>query len=278
VIELLNKYYVPVTSANEDMEPGGRAPQAERDERRRIYGDFLERKMGAGEVHVYVIGPDRRSLGGLDVGSAMDIDKEVAFLSALATQEHVQAGPPPFRPQPRSIPPHADSSSLAIHLTARKIEGGRTWNEFPSENWIMLTRQDWSQVLPPSGASLQTTWTMPPAVAMKLGEWVYPQTEETHRVNRSKVELADFRLTIVTLQGSLCRARIEGKVRLVHSFYPGHPAEDYASADLIGFADFDLGRGEVQRLRIVTQKAQYQGTQFACSLVSVSRETLEALQ
>jgi hypothetical protein len=67
-------------------------------------------------------------------------------------------------------------------------------------------------------------------------------------------------------------------VRLIHSFYPGRPSDDYAIADLTGFADFDLGRREVQRLRIVTQKAQYQGTPFSCSLVSVSRETLEAMQ
>ena len=260
------------------MEPGGSAPPAEREERRRIYGDFAERKLGIGDVHVYVLGPNRQSLAGLDVGSAMDTAKEIAFLTALAEQEHVHAGAPPFKPQPRSVPPRVDFVSPAIHLTARKITEGRTWNEFPSENWILLTRQEWNQVLPPAGAGLRTTWAIPSVVAVKLAEWVYPQTEETHRSNRSKVELADLRLTIVTLQGSLCRARVEGKVSLIHSFYPGRPADDHATANLIGFADFDLGRQEVQRLRIVTQNAQYQGIPYSCSLVSVSRETLEAMQ
>jgi hypothetical protein len=260
------------------MEPGGSASPAEKAERRRIYGDFIERKLGAGDVHVYVLGPDRKSLGGLDVNSAMDIDKETAFLKSLAEQEHIQAGPPPFKPQPRSVPPRAEFASPALHLTSRKTEGGRTWNEFPSENWILLNRQEWNQVLPPGDPAVRTTWTIPPAVATKLAEWVYPQTEETHKVSRSKVELADFRLTIVTMQGSLCRARIDGKVRLIHSFYPGRPSNDAATADLVGFADFDLARHEVQRMRIVTQKGQYLGVAFSCSLVSVSRETLEALQ
>lgn len=277
MIEILNQYFVPVTSANEDVDPKG-SPSAERDERWRIYGDFLERKLGAGDVHVYVLGPDRKSLGGLDIGSAMDTGKMITFLTSLAEREHVQAGPPPFKPQPRSAPPDAKITSPTIHLTARKTNSGRTWNEFPSENWILLTHQDWDQILPPSGAGLHTTWTIPAVVAAKLAEWVYPQTEETRKANRSKVELADFRLMIVTLKGSLSRARIEGKVRLIHSFYPGRPSADYATSDLVGFADFDLSRREVQRLRIVTQKAQYQGTPFSCSLVSVSGETLDAVR
>jgi hypothetical protein len=115
-------------------------------------------------------------------------------------------------------------------------------------------------------------------VATKLAEWIYPQTEDTLRSNRSKVDVADIRLTMVTLNGTLCRARIDGTVRLVHSFYPAHPSEDRANSQLIGFADFDLLHRKVQRLRVVTQKAEYMGAPFGCSLVSVSRETLDALR
>jgi len=90
------------------------------------------------------------------------------------------------------------------------------------------------------------------------------------------VELADFRLTLVALDGSLGRARIDAQVRLTHSFYPGRPSNETASSQLAGFADFDVTERRVQRLRIVTRKAEYQGLPFGCSLVSVSRETIEA--
>jgi hypothetical protein len=266
-----------VTSANEDMEPGSRVPAAEREERQRIYGDFLSRKLGASDVHVYVLGPDRTSLAGLDIDSAMKTPKAISFLTSLAEQQHIQAGPPPFQPRPRSVPPPTESADPVLHLTARKTERSG-WNEFPSENWIALSATEWDQLLPPSGTGLRAVWTLPVPVATKLAEWIYPQTEETHRSNRSKVEIADIRLTMVTLDGALCRARIDGTVRLVHSFYPGRPSDDRANSELIGFADFDLLHRKVQRLRIVTQKAEYQGTQFACSLVSVSRETLDALR
>ena len=48
VIELLNKYFVPVTSANE-LQDG---------DRYRIYHEFAAKKLGIGDVFVYVCAPD----------------------------------------------------------------------------------------------------------------------------------------------------------------------------------------------------------------------------
>jgi hypothetical protein len=42
--------------------------------------------------------------------------------------------------------------------------------------------------------------------------------------------------------------------------------------------DFDFEQRRIQRLRIVTDKGEYAQTPFAASLVSVSKETLEALR
>jgi len=268
VIELLNRYFVPVTSANEEPDTSG--------ERGRIRTEFQNKKLGAGDVHVYVIGPDRVAIGGLDIGSAMDVDKEIAFLKGVVERLHTSGGPPVFPPHPQSAPPQVEPGAPAIHLVARKLDANKTWNEFPSENWIVLTRQEWDQIMPPPDVAVKGTWQIPQPVAVKLAEWIYPQTEETRRTNRSRVEAADFRLTLVTRTESLARARIDGKVRLLHSFYPGHPAEDFATSELTGFADFDIANRQVQRFRMVTGKAVYKDLPFGCSLVSVSRETLDA--
>jgi hypothetical protein len=265
VIELLNRYFVPVTSVNEFPD----------DERVRIYHEFADKRLGIGDVHVYVVGPDGVAIAGLDIGSAMDSDKEIVFLNNIARQLNLQPGPPVFAPHPQSTPPQVPPDAPAIHLVARKLVG-RTWNEFPAENWIVLSRQEWDQTLPPANAQLKTTWRLPPPLSTKLAEWIYPQTEDTRRANRNRVDEADFRFTLVTLSNSLARARIDAHVRVRHSFYPGKPAEEFATSDLTGFADFDLAKRQVRRFRLVTHKAEYQGVPFSCSLVSVSQETIEA--
>jgi hypothetical protein len=265
VIELLNRYFVPVTSANE-------FPDADRV---RIYHEFADKHLGIGDVHVYVVGPDGAAIAGLDIGSAMDSDKEIAFLTSIVERLHTQPGLPVFAPHPQSSAPPVPPDAPAIHLVARKLIG-RTWNEFPSENWIVLTKQEWDQTLPPADAQPKTTWQVPAPVATKLAEWIYPQTEDTRRANRNRVDEADFRFTLVTLLDSLARARIDAHVRLRHSFYPGKPAEEFATSDLTGYADFDLAKHQVTRFRLITHKAEYQGVPFSCSLVSVSHETIEA--
>src|SRR5215471_14186319 len=182
VIEMLNRYFVPVTSANELQEPASR----------QIYNDFWKRGMGIGDVHVYVVGPDGTAIGGMDIGSAMDTGKELGFLRGIVDQLKPQAGAPIFPPRAQGTPPKVESGAPAIHLVVRKDAGKISWNDFPSENWILLNRQEWDQILPPAGAKERTTWTIPQPVAVKLSEWIYPQTEDTKRVNRSRVDLADY--------------------------------------------------------------------------------------
>jgi hypothetical protein len=165
---------------------------------------------------------------------------------------------------------------MILHLVSRSLAVG-SWHEFPSENWIVLSRSEWSQLLPAATAVPNVSWEVPRPVALKLAEWVYPQNEEKTQVNRSRVDVATFRMTVVTLEGGLARARIDGKVRLKHAFYPGGQNEDYADSELLGFVDFDVTGRNVKRLRLVTTKATYAGTEFRASLVSMSRETLDAL-
>src|SRR3954470_14506292 len=57
VIALLNGSFVPVFVSNEDYEPNGQAPPDEKKEKNRIYRDAVERKLGFGTVHCYVLSP-----------------------------------------------------------------------------------------------------------------------------------------------------------------------------------------------------------------------------
>ena len=267
---------MPVTSSNEEADDGGTGPPAEKGERKRIYLDFYGKKLPLGDVNVYIVGPDGASINGLDINSANDSAKMTAFLTQVTAQLHTEPGPPAVKPHPQSIAPASAADSMILHLVSRSLAGG-SWHEFPSENWIVLSRAEWGQLLPAGAVAPNVSWEVPRPVALKMAEWVYPQNEEKTQVNRSRVDVATFRMTVTALEGGLARARIDGKVRLWHSFYPGGHNEDYADSELLGFVDFDVAQRSVQRLRMVTTKATYAGIDFRASLVSMSRETLDAL-
>jgi hypothetical protein len=267
---------VPVTSSNEEADDGGTGPAAEKGERKRIYLDFYRKKLPLGDVNVYIVGPDGASINGLDINSANDSQKMTAFLTQVTEQLHTEPGPPAFKPRPQSIPPASAAASMALHLVSRSLAGG-SWHEFPAENWIVLNRAEWGQLLPAGAVAPDTSWEVPGPVAVKLAQWLYPQNEEKTQANRSRVDVAAFRLRVVGREGNLARARSDGKVRLKHGFYPGGQSEDYADSELLGFVDFDVAQRSIQRLRMVTTKATYGGTDFRASVVSMSRETLDAL-
>jgi len=278
VIELLNKYYVPVTSPNEwAAEDNSAGPPAEKAERKRIYLYFYGHKMPLGDVNVYIVAPNGDGIAGLDIGSATNTEKMVAFLTKVAADRHVPPGPPAVAPHSVSRPPAAPADSVVLHLVSRSLLGG-SWHEFPSENWIVLSKPESQQLLPAAGAARGASWPVPKPLAVKLVEWFYPQNEEKTGVNRSRVEIADLRMTLVTLENGLARARIEGQVKLMHSFYPGGNSQDFAISELSGYMDFNAAERRIQRLRLVTDKAAYNGTPFRTSLISMSRETLDALK
>jgi len=273
---------VPVTSRNEEADGAGSAPPAEKKERHRIYSEFFEKKLGIGDVHVYIVAPDKSAVASLAVVPAQDPAQLIPFLQGVVAKLHVQGGAPAIKPHPTSRPPaNTPSDSLVLHLVSRALAGG-SWHEFPSENWIVLSAPEWNQLMPAGIVKVKQQWTAPKPVATKLAEWVYPQNEEKTGANRSRVEEADLRLTAVAVQGTLVRARIDGKIRLWHSFYPGgenaQNATDFAVSEVTGYMDFDMAQHRIQRLRIVTNKGAYRDTPFAASLISMSKETLEALQ
>jgi hypothetical protein len=267
---------VPVTSSNETVEANGSASPEEKAERRRIYNDFYGKGLGVGDVHVYILAPDRSSVGGLGIGNALEAEKMIQMLEATAQKLHIVGGAPAIKPRPRSVPPQSDAASMVFHLTAR---GNRTgsWREFPSENWIVLSGPESKQLLPTSPVALRTSWEVPAEIAKKFYQWFYPQTEDTSIVNRSRIEQESMRMTVVTLENGMARARIEGALRMKHTFYPGRDTDEFVSATVLGFMDFDVAQQRIQRLRMVTEKAIYGQEPFGVALRSVSRETLRAL-
>ena len=74
VIELLNGYFVPVYTSNDFISGPADSSKEEQKERERVYRAFLEAKLSAGSVHVYVLSPDAVPLGSIHVAHACEKD------------------------------------------------------------------------------------------------------------------------------------------------------------------------------------------------------------
>jgi hypothetical protein len=286
VIDLLNRFFVPVFVVNEDYRPDGPAPKEEKDEYRRIYHEALRAKLSAGTVHAYLIETAGHPIDSLHVADATQPDRLAAMLERAIREQKLAEGQALVPPRALSAPPECAAGSLVLHLVARGH--GNSWDGFPSEDWIVLGRREVEAVLPaqcagvvagtlrvPSrsrdnqpdpatarGASLLQppvagrSWDVPEDVATSILTHFYPQTENndvsTHRFERRKL-----RGTIEWVKDGIAHARLEGEVRMTHQFYPGRKDANMVSAPCVGYLEFEPSARLLLRLRLATDRATY---------------------
>jgi hypothetical protein len=188
----------------------------------------------------------------------------------------VKPGAPAVKPRPQSVPPKSEAGDLVLYLVSRS-HGTGNWHEVPSENWFVLSQPEWTQFFPPEKPHAGLAWQLDPTLTRKLLARFYPQTEETSNQDRNRIDEASLRLTVTAMSAGLARARIDGRLRMKHAFYPGKDSEDDVDATLLGFLDFDSLNRHIQRLRIITDRATYKNEAVGVALRSVSSETLEAV-
>ena len=98
-------------------------------------------------MHVYILAPaDGEVIESIDIGTATQPEKLRARLSAVVEKLKTSGGAPVVKPAPQSRPPRSEPNSLVLHVAARASEG--TWNEFPVESWIVLSRAEAARLLP----------------------------------------------------------------------------------------------------------------------------------
>jgi hypothetical protein len=281
IIDLLNRYFVPVYASTTQVigQPYQTEPEHANAEVHRIWADFQNRKLGFGTVYIYILRPDGSSMAGLYLPGAANPDILKRFLTSIIHQLGTTPGAPVIQPRPQSIPPASKPDDLVTHLVAHSFVPPGTWTAFPSENWIVLTREEWVQLLPSQVPQEGDSWQLAPALTRKLLTHFYPQTgDEEFDADRSRIDEASLRLTITKVGSGVARARFDGKLRMKHSFfYPPNDHEDHVEATLTGFLDFDSAARQIQRMRLITDHGTYMGAGFGAALNSVSPETLEAL-
>jgi hypothetical protein len=272
VISLLNHYFIPVYSTNEDVGDGGSAPPEEKSERQRIYNMYLTGKRGVGDVHIYILTPDGQPLDGMSVGEATTNDSNLlSLLNRVVKGLNKPPGEPVIKPTPQSAPPAAPADSLILHLSARGAVRNTNYRYFPAENWIVLKSSEWAGLLPATKEpKVNDSWILNDALASKLLIKFYPQTVEARQIERSRIDQQQLKLTITSVEDGFARARIDGSLRMKHALSPTANDDTFVSAVLVGFVEFDREMHQIQRLRIVTKKAVYGDEDFLAALRSAS--------
>jgi len=266
VIGLLNKYFIPVYAVNEDYAKDGPQPADEKAEYQRIYRAALDAKRPAGSVHVYLLSPDGKYFDSMHVAKAAEKGNLAELLEKTVKELKVEGGKPVVKPAPQSTPPKATEGAVVLHLTARPLKGGGSWGGV-SENWIVLSADDVKKILPAGKVEKGTNWDIEKDVAAKLLKPFYPVTENND-LSTNRIDRHELKATVVSAEDGVVRARIEGSLKMKHTFYPHREDNNVVEATLVGYLDFDPAKQRIRTLRLVTDPATYGGGTFGVALRS----------
>jgi hypothetical protein len=255
VIDLLNRHFVPVYSANEDVSPEGSASPEEKTEWQRIYSAFASRHMPFGDVHFYILTPDAQPFDGITV-NGLTTEAFIAVLEKTIRALEIKPGPALVKPAPQSLPPPHSADALVFQVIARGSKVG-SYREFPSENWIVFSRDEARRILPSGAIRPGQTWDIERPAAVRWLAKFYPQGIEINSADRGRIDQYSLRATVLTLENGAACARIDGRLVMKQPFTPGHDDDNFVRATLLGFVNFNVERREIQALRLVTTKAFY---------------------
>ena len=268
VIDLLNAYFVPVYTVNEEYGRLGLAPREEKEVRERIFKAGHAAKKSVGTVHVYVLKPSGDFLDSMHVAEAAKSKKLIEMLERSISELRIAAGTPVVKPEPQSQQPACEEGSLTLHLTARSLDGKGAWSDFPVENWIVFSPAEQRELLGRRDrVKAGEAWTIPAELSRKLLTHFYPATENND-VSKNKFLEQQLDATVVSANGAGARARVTGSFRMEHSFYH-KPDGKISEGTVVGYIDFAPKSATIESVQLVTDKASYGGGTFAIAVRSV---------
>ena len=260
VISLLNRFFVPVYAANEDYRDGGAQPAEEKAEYNRIFKEAHAAKLSVGTVHVYVLSPGGHPIDSLHVATAAKTDRLIDLLERIVEKLNIREGKAVVSPVTQSAPPKCASDSLVLHLTSRSLDSRGAWSDFPAEDWIVLGRDEWEKLSPRPQVQVGDAWAVDRKISARLLTHFYPPTENND-VSKNRFERQSLKATVVSIHNGEARARIEGELRMQHSFYHKEDGK-VVEATVVGFFDFEPSSRNIRAFQLVTDQATYSGGTF----------------
>jgi hypothetical protein len=204
---------------------------------------------------------------------ATDPKKMAEKLDRVARDLKVAKGDPVVPAKPQSAPRSTEADALALHLTARYLERrgddfvpfdtrsvlgsqkGGNWGDLPSEDWVVLSRADWTKLLPSEDLRAGISWELDRQVAAKLLLHFFPPTENT-AFEKNRIDEQSLTARVESVKAGIAHARLEGKLKMKHPFYHKDDS-NFVQAELIGYLDMEVDKKHIRSFRLVTQKATY---------------------
>src|SRR5262249_21364506 len=148
--------------------------------------------------------------------------------------------------------------ALVLHVVARYLErrgdeyvphdvkevlGTRkagNWANLPSEDWVVLSKSQWTKLLPPGDVRPDTSWEPHQEVAANVLRHFYPPTENTD-LAKNRIDKQALQARVELIDKGVARARLEGRLRMKHPFYH-EDDNNIVEASLVGYLEFDVGK------------------------------------
>jgi hypothetical protein len=270
---------VPVYISYEAYETG-EAPAAEKKEWQRIYHEANAKLKRSGTVHVYILAPQNGDvIESIDIGTATQPAKLLARLNAVVKSLRTVGGKPLVKPIPQSRPPKSDRDSLVLHLAARSSKG--TWNEFPVENWFVLSRAEAAHLVPAGEVAVGQSWELDRDTSARFLVKFLPNGYSYANHQKTQILKQELKAIVVSIEKGVVSARIQGTLKLRHrslNFNVSPPAdtEEIAEMPLVGFLDFEPRTQRVRTFRLLADKATARDgeVEYAVALRSVAAPEL----
>jgi hypothetical protein len=189
----------------------------------------------------------------------------VAAMERVIKNLKVPAGKPLVAPSPQCPAPACAKEEIDIHIIGRAGHGG-SWGGM-AENWVVLDRDDQKQFSRGEGAAVGDSWPLPKTLAAKILAYFYPPTEN-NTVAKNRFNELTLKATVVSVNSGVVRARLDGAMKMEHSFYHQDDGK-MVEAAIIGFADFDPAKQIIRKLQLITDRATYGGGTFSAAATSV---------
>ncbi len=240
-------------------------------------------QLSTGTVHAYVFAQDGQALDSRHVAHAGPASV-IEMLEGTVEALHVAAADRPIvAPSSQSPRPDCADDALVLHLTARYLvprgssqarrdvdgelvplnanlggERSGQWSALPSEDWYVLERADWTRLLPKGRVAFGDVWQADEQLTETLLTRFYPTTE-LNDLGKNRLDERSLKLTAVSVTGDRVLARIDGRLKMKHPFYPGRDDNNFVNATIVGLIEFDSAKPQIHSLQIVTDGATYGG-------------------
>src|SRR5262249_14799058 len=180
----------------------------------------------------------------------------ISFLDDVLKYLATKKGQPLVEPKAQSAPPKHEKDSLVLHLAARGLGGGGSWDG-TAENWVIYATDETKSLLPTGKVEAGTKWDIDPKLAARLLVHVYPVTENNDP-KKNEIREQALAAKVIEVKDGVALARLDGRLEMRHDFYH-KPDGNVVETGLLGYLEFEPATGKARSLLLVSDGATYCG-------------------